>query len=170
MLVYSLYLYVISIDAYGFDMVGILPEIEHQVRLFLKHDTERFSGFHRNVGGCGELEKELITQVPNLRTAGKGEGVGNARFRRRAACGGEPQQDQGQAQISNPVHMMTPETIRSIRQKPMISFALSLAMASAGIAQKGWMRLVQASPQAMAMPVRPGSTPRSAPAVNMMGA
>ena len=55
-------------------------------------------------------------------------------------------------------------------QKPMMSLALSLAMAKAGKAQKGWMRLVQASPQEMAMPVNPGATPRAAPAVNMYGA
>ena len=55
-------------------------------------------------------------------------------------------------------------------QKPMMSFALSFAMAKAGKAQKGWMRLVQASPHEMAMPVKPGATPRAAPAVNMMGA
>ena len=55
-------------------------------------------------------------------------------------------------------------------QKPMMSFAFSLAMARAGKAQKGWMRFVQASPHEMAMPVKPGSTPKAAPAVNMMGA
>ncbi len=43
-------------------------------------------------------------------------------------------------------------------------------MAKAGNAQNGWMRLVQASPQAMEMPVRPGSTPRLAPAVKNTGA
>ena len=74
------------------------------------------------------------------------------------------------AQISNPLQIINPETSRSIRQKPMMSLALSLAMAKAGSAQKGWIRLVQASPQEMAMPVSPGSTPMAAPAVNMMGA
>ena len=66
--------------------------------------------------------------------------------------------------------MMSPVMSRSMRQNPMMSLALSLAMASAGNAQKGWIRLVHASPQAMAMPVSPGSTPRSAPAVNITGA
>ena len=55
-------------------------------------------------------------------------------------------------------------------QNPMMSLALSLAMAKAGSAQKGCIRLVQASPHEMAMPVKPGFTPKAAPAVNMMGA
>ena len=66
--------------------------------------------------------------------------------------------------------MIKPVIARSIRQNPMMSLALSLAMANAGKAQKGWMRLVHASPQAMEMPVSPGSTPRFAPAVKKTGA
>ena len=41
------------------------------------------------------------------------------------------------AQIRSPPMIITPETTRSMRQKPMMSLALSLAMASAGRAQKG---------------------------------
>ena len=74
------------------------------------------------------------------------------------------------AHISSPPQMINPVTAKSMRQKPMMSLALSLAMAKAGNAQKGWIRLVHASPQAMAMPVSPGSTPRSAPAVKNTGA
>ena len=74
------------------------------------------------------------------------------------------------AHTSRPPQMMRPLTKRSMRQNPIMSLALSLARASAGMAQKGCMRLVQASPQAMAVPVRPGSTPRLAPAANIMGA
>ena len=59
------------------------------------------------------------------------------------------------AQIRSPPMMIIPETTRSMRQKPMISLALSFAIARAGSAQKGWMRLVQASPHAIAIPVRP---------------
>ena len=59
------------------------------------------------------------------------------------------------AQIRSPLIIIIPDTTRSMRQKPMISFALSLAIANAGKAQNGWMRLVQASPQAIAIPVRP---------------
>ena len=66
--------------------------------------------------------------------------------------------------------MINPVTNRSMMQKPMMSLALSLAMAKAGKAQKGWMRLVQASPHEMAIPVKPGATPKAAPAVNIMGA
>ena len=66
--------------------------------------------------------------------------------------------------------MINPVTNKSMMQKPMMSLALSLAMAKAGKAQKGWMRLVQASPHEIAIPVKPGATPKAAPAVNMMGA
>lgn len=72
--------------------------------------------------------------------------------------------------MSSPEIIIIPDTTRSIRQKPMISFALSFAMARAGNAQKGCIRLVQASPHAIAIPVSPWSTPRSAPAANIIGA
>ena len=74
------------------------------------------------------------------------------------------------AQIKSPPMIIIPETTRSMRQKPMMSFALSLAIANAGNAQKGWMRLVQASPHAIAIPVRPWSTLSASPAANMIGA
>lgn len=63
-----------------------------------------------------------------------------------------------------------PVIIRFIRQNPIMSFAFSLAMANAGMAQKGCIRLVQASPHAIAMPVMAGATPKLAPAGNIIGA
>ena len=74
------------------------------------------------------------------------------------------------AHSNSPTHKMTPVTTKSIRQKPMMSLAFILAIDKAGIAQNGCIRFVHASPHAIAMPVSPGSTPRLAPAVNMIGA
>src|SRR5690606_16138217 len=53
-----------------------------------------------------------------------------------------------------PIEITLPETIRRIRQKPMMSLAFRPALASTGRAQQGCSMLVQESPQATAMAVR----------------
>lgn len=73
-------------------------------------------------------------------------------------------------QRNSPKEMIIPVIIRLIRQNPMMSFAPNLAIASAGIAQNGCIRLVQASPQAIDIAVREGCTPKAAPAGIIIGA
>src|SRR5665648_1290126 len=71
--------------------------------------------------------------------------------------------------IRNPPQTTIPTKNRVIRQKPMISLADSPAIPSAGSAQNGCIILVQASPQAIAMPVIAELTPSSAPAGIIIG-
>lgn len=81
-----------------------------------------------------------------------------------------PAANQTKVQRKSPRAMIIPVVKRLIRQKPIMSLAPSFAIARAGIAQKGCMRFVHASPQAIAIAVIAGSTPSSAPAGIIIGA
>ena len=119
-------------------MVGFLAEIEDQPAFAVERAGDGFRGVHGRIAVGRQVEMQAVAEVVDLRAALAGKIIGNARFGQGLAARREgEQQGQRQAQISNPVHMMIPETTRSIRQKPMMSFALSLAMARAGMAQKG---------------------------------
>ncbi len=70
----------------------------------------------------------------------------------------------------SPTEITMPDRIRCSVQKPMMSLARSPAIPRIGSAQKGCTMLVQASPQAIAIAARAGSTPSACAAGRITGA